>query len=81
MANDNIVFDDQGHARHFRIADGQAGSAGGTAQEAAKNFIHAHAAVLKIAPDAMRTLDVRAGLAPVDETESLVVGQFEIHPS
>ena len=69
--NDNVIYDDQGHARHFNFPRGAAGLTGGTPQEVAKEFLRAHADVLQVPQDAMRSLDVAPGIAPVGEVESL----------
>ena len=69
--NDNVIYDDQGHARHFNFPRGAAGLTGGTPQEVAKEFLRAHADVLQVPQDTMRSLDVAPGIAPVGEVESL----------
>ena len=68
---DNVLYDDQGHARHFNFPRGAAGLTGGTPQDVAKEFLRAQADVLKVPHDAMRSLDVAPGIAPISEDESL----------
>jgi hypothetical protein len=73
----DVLYDDQGHARHFKVAREATGAAAaaavtaGTAQEAAKNFLKAQAGVLKVPLDAMQSLDVRAAIAPTGEDQAL----------
>jgi zinc metalloprotease ZmpB len=81
MANNgNIIYDDEGHPRHFNYTRGATGAAravaaaavtAGTAQEAAENFLRAQAGVLKVPLDAMQSLDVRAAIAPTAENQAL----------
>jgi hypothetical protein len=68
---DKIVYDEDGHPRHFDFGPGEAGLTGATPQETAKTFLMSHADVLKVPTDAMRSLELRAAIAPTDETESL----------
>jgi hypothetical protein len=68
---DNVIYDDQGHPRHFNFPRGAAGLTGGTPQEVAKEFLRAQANVLKVPQEAMRSLDVAPGIAPIGEDESL----------
>ena len=69
--NSNIIFDEQGRARHFKFPRGSTDAVSGTPQEVAKNFLRANADLLKIPQDAMRTLDVRASIGLTDDTQSL----------
>ena len=68
---DKIVYDEKGHPRHFSFAPGESGLTGATAQETAENFLRSHAELLKVSSDTVNKLGLRAGIAPVDETESL----------
>src|SRR4029078_2502277 len=80
MADTNILYDEQGHPRHFNIiededtapAAARASSARpATAQEAAKQFLASHADLLQLKRNVMQSMDVRASLAPVAEDEAL----------
>ena len=74
---DDVIYDEQGHARHFRVARDPTGgaalaaAAASTPQEAARNFLTAQASVLQVPQDAMRTLDVRSAIAPTAENQAL----------
>ncbi|HEX7979681.1 MAG TPA: hypothetical protein VF461_13825 [Gemmatimonadaceae bacterium] len=71
MATDTIIYDEQGHARHFRLDRNDTSFTGATPQDAAKLFIREQSDVLKVPTENMRSLDVRAAAAPVDENEAL----------
>src|SRR2546423_413110 len=78
MAGENeIIYDAQGHPRHFslsRVAAGPAALAARSAsspQQAAMEFLRANAGVLQIPVEGMQSLDVRAALAPVPENQAL----------
>src|SRR5262245_64588742 len=68
---DKILYDEDGHPRHFSFAAADAGLTGTTPQDAAKSFLMAHAAALKVPSAAMHTLELKAAAAPSDENESL----------
>ena len=69
--DDKILYDEQGHPRQFSFEHGEASLTGGTPQETAKSFLMAHADLLKVPGDAMRSLELRAAIAPTEESESL----------
>ena len=72
MADDTqIVYDEQGHPRHFKIGLGPAAWVGATPHHAAAAFLAEQAGVLKIGPDAIRSIDVRAAVAPIEEAQAL----------
>src|SRR5438046_287397 len=75
MANSSsIIYDEQGHPRHFRYPPGTSDAfadAAGGAQDVAKNFLKAQAEVLRVPQETMHSLDVRAAPAPLREDESL----------
>ena len=80
MADTNILYDEQGHPRHFNIVEdadtaptaARASSARpASAQEAAKQFLASHADLLQLKRNVMQSMDVRASLAPVAEDEAL----------
>jgi hypothetical protein len=80
MADTNILYDEQGHPRHFNFVEdadeAQAAASASrarpaTAQEAAKQFLASHADLLQLKQNVMQSMDVRASLAPVAENEAL----------
>ena len=80
MADTNILYDEQGHPRHFnfvedadeaRAAASASRARPATAQEAAKQFLASHADLLQLRQNVMQSMDVRASLAPVAENEAL----------
>src|SRR4029078_12227216 len=80
MADTNILYDEQGHPRHFNIVEdadtapaaARASSARpASAQEAAKQFLASHADLLQLKRNVMQSMRVRASLAPVAEDEAL----------
>ena len=80
MADTNILYDQQGHPRHFSIVEDSntAPNAMATnaarpasAQEAAKQFLASNAGLLQLKQNVMQSMDVRASLAPVAEDEAL----------
>ncbi len=76
---DDIIYDKDGHARQFSFTPDRAAAAAKTAaaarppspQEAAKQFLEQHATELQIPQAALNSVDVRAALAPVDESQAL----------
>jgi hypothetical protein len=80
MAETNILYDAQGHPRHFNLTDDIDTAMGApaavqphpaTPQEAARQFLKTNAAVLQLKQNAMQAMDVRASIAPVAEDEAL----------
>jgi hypothetical protein len=79
MADTNILYDEQGHPRHFNIiedadtdiAPSATRAMPASAQEAAKQFLASHADLLQLKRNVMQSMDVRASLAPVAEDEAL----------
>jgi hypothetical protein len=79
MADDSkIIYDEQGHARYFNFTQDKTAAAARamdaqmpTPQEAAKQFLADHADILQLPQTAMRSMDVRAAVAPVAESEAL----------
>jgi hypothetical protein len=79
MADDSkIIYDDQGHARQFSFSRDRTATAAraaavsaATPQEAAAEFLRANADVLRIPVEGMRSLDVRAAIAPSGENQAL----------
>jgi hypothetical protein len=82
--NDEIIYDSDGHPRHFNYTRGTAAVASvaavditggqptaGTPQEAAQEFLRTQAEVFKVPETAMRSLDVRAAIAPTTENQAL----------
>ena len=77
-ADMNIIYDDQGHPRHFNFSPDRADTTARsfaarhlTAQETAKQFLTDNADILKLPQTAMKSLDLRAAIAPVAENEAL----------
>lgn len=72
-----VIYDDQGHARQFRVsreaadALSAAAATGTTAQEAAMNFLRSQAGVLRLPQETMNSLDLRAAAAPTGESQAL----------
>jgi hypothetical protein len=79
MADDSkIIYDEQGHARYFNFTPNRTEAAArtmdvkiATPQEVAKQFLANHAEILQLPQTAMRSMDVRAAVAPVAESEAL----------
>lgn len=72
MPNDTIIYDEQGHARHFKLdRSTTARFSGASAQETAKSFLREQSALLNVPADNLRSVDVRAAAAPIDETDAL----------
>ena len=78
--NGNILYDDDGHPRHFSFtrqvpgatrAAALAEGTAGTAREAAENFLKARASVLMLPQDSVNSLNVRAAIAPTGEDQAL----------
>lgn len=77
MDNVNIIYDEQNHARHFnfvrgaRTSIGLAAARAGTPQDVAKEFLRAHAEVLKVPLEGVQALDMRAAISPTSEKQAL----------
>lgn len=71
-----IIYDSEGYPRHFKFRTGKdtairLADAGGTPQDAAQEFLKAQADLLKVPQGAMRSLGVRAAIAPTAEDQAL----------
>jgi hypothetical protein len=77
MADANIIYDDQGHARHFNFARDAgaradlAASTSRTPQDVANAFLQEQADVLKMPLAAVQSLGVRAAIAPTSENQAV----------
>ncbi len=76
--NPDIIYDEQGHPRHFSFTEDRTATAlaargvrAATAQEAAKKFLMDHADLLQLPQTAAKSMDVRAAAAPVAEDQAL----------
>jgi len=81
---DNVVYDEGGRARYFKfdrssgtdavsemVRGAAAGTAGGSAQQSARNFLFANAATLGMAPETLGNLEMNVAVAPSPEGQAL----------